>query len=475
MPQFTLLTRTINGGYMSGFGFTPNNGVGDGDDNSDAEKSQNPANNGPFGFGNFGDIFQQFSGMGLNLQALLASLSGQATPSTLSQQMIRDISRKYLTAHGELPVGVADLVATQEAFNIADLWINEATTFPTLVIPDTCALSRRDWIDSTLAGWEELAKPLVDGMSQAMTEMLKETLGNESLGNETGSESLRGFNIPGFGNMNISQSSIAAIMGTFMSSLISTQLGQTIGNLSTSVTGANDVALPLTSPIRPQLIPQNVTQWGKDLEIPEAEIRIYLALREIAAARLFAATPWLREYVRNSIATYGKGIRVDITAITQQAEDAMNSGQLDPSNPESMTLALSGGMFTPEETPTQKAALERLETVLALIEGWIDAVVTQAAGDRLPSIIRLRETQQRRRATNSPTQQLFATLVGLEVSPRRTREAIAFWEKIAVLKDIQVRDQIWDESFLLPTSDDLTNPESFLKAREIPDDLSGLQ
>lgn len=455
---------------MPGFGFTPDNGSDNDDDQNQPDKSNNPSNFGPLGFGNFGDIFQQFSGMGLNLQALMASLSGQASPSALSQQMIRDISRKYLTAHGELPVSVQDLVATQEAFDIADLWINEATTFPNLVIPDTCALSRRDWIDSTLAGWEELAKPLVDGMSQAMSEMLNETLGTE---NEN--ESLPGFAIPGFGNMNISKSSIAAIMGTFMSSLISTQLGQTIGNLSTSVTGANDVALPLTSPIRPQLIPQNVTQWGKDLEIPETEIRIYLALREIAAARLFAATPWLREYVRNSIAMYGKGIRVDITAITQQAEDAMNSGELDPSNPESMTLALSGGMFTPEETPAQKEALERLETVLALIEGWIDAVVTQAAGDRLPSMIRLRETQQRRRATNSPTQQLFATLVGLEVSPRRTREAIAFWEKIASLKDIQVRDQIWDESFLLPTAADLNNPEGFLKAREIPDDLSGLQ
>ena len=449
---------------MSGFGFTP-----DENDDKQPDKSNNPANSGPFGFSNFSDIFQQFSGMGLNLQGLMASLSGQASPSALSQQMIRDISRKYLSAHGELPVSVQDLVATQEAFNIADLWINEATTFPTLVIPDTCALSRRDWIDSTLAGWEELAKPLVDGMSQAMSDMLNETLGTES-----GAESSPSFSIPGFGNMNISKSSIAAIMGTFMSSLISTQLGQTIGNLSTSVTGANDVALPLTSPIKPQLIPQNVALWGKDLEIPEAEIRIYLALREIAAARLFAATPWLREYVRNSIALYGKGIRVDITAITQQAEDAMNAGQLDPSNPESMTLALSGGMFTPEETPAQREALEKLETVLALIEGWIDAVVTHAAGDRLPSMIKLRETQQRRRATNSPTQQLFATLVGLEVSPRRTREAIAFWEKIATLKDIQARDQIWDESFLLPTSKDLNDPEGFLKAREIPDDLSGL-
>ncbi len=435
---------------MPGFGFGP--------DSSDPNE---PDKNNPFG-----EIFQQFAGMGLNLPGLMAALSGQSSPSALSKQMIRDISRKFLSAHGETPVTVQDLVAIKEAFDIADLWINEATTFPNLVIPDTCALSRRDWIDSTLAGWEELTTPLVDGMSQAMSQMLQETLGQE---NENS-----GFEIPGMSGMKIPQSSIAAIMGTFMSSMLSTQLGQTIGNLSTTVTGANDVALPLTSPIRPQLIPQNVVQWGKDLEIPEAEIRIYLALREIAAARLFAATPWLREYVRDSIAHYGKGIRVDINAITQQAEDAMNSGALDPSNPESMTIALSGGMFTPEETPAQRAAVERLETVLALIEGWIDAVVTGAAGDRLPSMIKLRETQQRRRATNSPTQQLFATLVGLEVSPRRTREAIAFWEKIAKLKDVQSRDQIWEDAVLLPTANQLTDAEGFLKSRTIPDDLSGL-
>jgi uncharacterized protein (DUF2342 family) len=69
---------------------------------------------------------------------------------------------------------------------------------------------------------------------------------------------------------------------------------------------------------------------------------------------------------------------------------------------------------------------------------------------------------------------LFATLVGLEVSPRRTREAIAFWEKVAELKDIQSRDHVWEEAILLPTADQLLNPEEFLKSRTIPDDLSGL-
>ena len=436
---------------MAGFGFTP--------ENPEDDENKNP-------FSNFGEIFKQFSGMGLNLQGLMASLSGQSSPNVLSQQMIRDISRKFLTAHGELPVGVNDLVNAQEAFSIADIWINDATAFPALAIPDTCVLSRRDWIDSTLAGWEELAKPLVEGMGQAMTTML-----NENLGSTEESFQLPGFSVPG---MNIPKSAIANVLSTFMSSLISTQLGQTIGQLSTTVTGGNDVALPLTNPIRPQLIPQNVALWGKGLEIDETEIRIYLALREVAAARLFASAPWLREYVRTSIATYGKGIRVDISAMTQQAEEAINSGELDPSNPESMTLALSGGVFTPEESPAQRAALDRFETVLAIIEGWIDAVVTHAAKDRLPSLVKLRETQQRIRATNSPTQQLFASLVGLEVSPRKMREASSFWSACTALTDVKSRDQIWDEAFLLPTGDQLGDAEAFIKSRTVPDDLSGL-
>ena len=458
---------------MSGFGFTPSE-----DPNDDGSGEKKPAEN---PFGNFGDVFQQFSGMGLNLQGLMAALSGQKSPASLSREMIRDISKKFLTAHGELPLSMADLALSKEALDIADLWINEATSFPPLAISENCALSRREWIDSTLAGWEEIAKPLVEGMSDAMAAMLKENLGDGSIplseieipGLNLPGLNLPGSNLPGSG-MQIPQSVLATVMGTFMSSLISSQLGQTIGNLSTSVTGSNDVALPLTEEIRIGLIPQNVTLWGADLGIDASEIRIYLALREIAAARLFAGAPWLREYIRNAISSYGKGIRVDITAITEQAQEAMSSGELDPANPESLTLALTGGLFTPEETPAQKAALENLETVLALIEGWIDSVVALAVKERLPSMTRLRETQQRRRATKSPTQELFASLVGLEVSPRKTREAISFWEKVVELKDVKSRDEIWDEALLLPRADQLGDVERYLQSRTVPDDLSGL-
>ena len=95
-----------------------------------------------------------------------------------------------------------------------------------------------------------------------------------------------------------------------------------------------------------------------------------------------------------------------------------------------------------------------------------------AAGDRLPHIAPLQETLRRRRATSAPAQQLFSSMLGLQVSPRLAREATVFWKQVREMKDVESRDRIW--SGILPTADDLLNAESFMKSLEIPDDLSGL-
>jgi putative hydrolase len=205
-------------------------------------------------------------------------------------------------------------------------------------------------------------------------------------------------------------------------------------------------------------------------------VRIFHALREAAIARLFAHNPWLVSYIRSAVTEYGRGIRIDIEAIQRQAQDAFESaqdnGEFDPTNPESFSLALNKGIFTPEETPAQKSALTKLETALALIDGWADEVSQSAAGNRLPHIGALSETLRRRRATSAPAQQLFSSLFGLEVSPRLTREAKTFWKKVLELTDIQSRDRIWGG--FLPTAEDLSTPEVFIASTTIPDDLSNL-
>lgn len=461
---------------------------------------------------NFSEIFKQFSALGLNINSLIASLTNSGSPASMAQlshDVIRDVSRKFLAARGELPVGTTDIEEMRQALAIANTWVDAATTFPALPTTrsagrEKIALSRKEWIDETLLGWQEIAAPLISGMSQGIEKVIKDVTEQGSRESDSGDSdgeskseikpefNIAGFSIPGMPGMpglnfpQLSPAQMAGAISGLISSLMSTQLGQTIGTLAATVTGANDVAIPLISHrshtasgggATPQtfLIPQNVRQWGKDLEIPETEVHIFLALREVAAARLFANTPWLSAYINEAISSYGKGINIDIGAIQRQAEDALSSGEIDPGNPESVSHALSHGIFSPEQSPAQGRALEKLEMVLALIEGWIDDVVTRASGDRLPSLIKLRETLQRRRATESPTEQLFASLIGLEVSPRRARECSLFWRRITELREIAGRDQLWEEAILLPTQASLADPEGFLLSRTVPDDISGLQ
>ena len=168
--------------------------------------------------------------------------------------------------------------------------------------------------------------------------------------------------------------------------------------------------------------------------------------------------------MKAAISEYGKGIHIDLDAIQRQAEEAMRnietSTGIDQNGNDGFTIALNNGLFTPEETPQQAAALEKLETALALIDGWIEEVIKLAADNRLPSLAQLTELLRRERVSNSPIQRLFKALFNLEVSPRQIREATNFWSEIRVLNGIEDRDKIW--SGLLPTAKELSDPTGCL-------------
>ena len=433
--------------------------------------------------------FGFFPGEGFfNAAANAAGSSG----SILSPQVIRESARNFLanqSAGGptvgrgsDLPIGVDDQKRMQEAIDIANIWIEDKTQFPVTVTNADVAWSRRDWIDQSVNGWQKIVEPLAVGMVDALAKVMKEMgpqFENELGGSESDSDDASpalGFGaIPGMPNIpGFSVDSFLPIMRTFMGQLIATQLGQSIGSLALGLTGSHDAAVPLFENSGAHLIPQNIAIWGNGLEIPEQEIAIYMALREVAAQRLFAHTPWLRDYVRGLIESFGRGITVDIEAITSQAESAMNSGELDITNPESISLAINQGMFQPEQSNAQRAALAKLEVTFALIEGWIDHVVSAAAQDRLPSLASLQESYRRSRVESAPTQRLFASLVGLQISPRLTREASHFWSEVNAIGGIEVRDHRWEDPALLPTATELGDPAAFLSSTTVPDDLSGL-
>jgi putative hydrolase len=434
----------------SNFGFGPGN-PGNPDDPENPNNPNSNENNLP----DFNELFAQLSNFGLNPQTLFAAANSAGSVGPLiSPDVLRDVARKFISSQGERPIGSQDVADSQVALDIANTWLDEATNFPALSRSNLPAWSRRDWLDSSVTNWAKMIEPLADGMANALTNVLKQT--------------------PLEADVEQGMAAVAPIMRAFMGSLIANQLGTSIGQLAVSITGANDVAIPLFGASEARLIPENVAKWADGLDIPVDEVRIFLAVREAAASRLFSHSPWLSEYIQEAITAYGAGIKIDIDSIQEQAERALETGELDINNPESISVAISAGMFKPEQSPSQDAALEKLEMILALIEGWIDYVSTKAVGDRLPSYPALSETLRRARATKSPTQQLFATLLGLEVSPRKMRECSHFWFEVESEIGLGLRDQRWEDPALLPRSQDLSDVNKFLNSTIVPDDLSGL-
>jgi len=425
----------------------------------------------------FEALLKQFSEMGIDSGALagaksfLESMGGAKTGSAqnlITVAALRDIAKKIITAKGDLPVGTADQQRFNQSLEIANTWLDTEILFPSITTSTQSAWAKREWLDESVSGWQELIEPLAVGMADALANVISSSTSSlpiEFTGETNQTPEQQG----------AMKAMLARLLRGFMGTLIATQLGQGIGLLANSITGANDVAIPLLkADSGSHLIPQNVNEWADGLGIDLEQVTIYLSLREAAAARLFANTTWLNSYLKDVIISYGKGITIDVDSITRQAEQAMSSGEIDINNPESINLALNAGLFTPQQTPAQELALTKLEMALALIEGWIDHVISEVAGDRIPAFNALIENSRRRRATNSPMQQLFANLLGVEVSPRKMREASAFWSEVKIIKGSDSRDKCWDDPAFLPMPNDLADVKAFLNSVTVPDDLSGL-
>lgn len=378
---------------------------------------------------------QQMQQFMAQLQQLLAAPGS----GPVNWDLARQVAASQLAAAGDPAVNPYERHAVEEALRLADLWLEPASELPS-GIKTSVAWNRNEWIYKTLDVWQKLCDPVAGRMVGAMGDLVPPEARAQ------------------LGPM---QSMVAALGGA----LFGGQLGQALGSLAAEVLSAGDIGLPLGPAGSAALIPANIKAYGEGLELPEDEVRLYVALREAAHQRLFGHVPWLRGHVLTAVESYASGITVDREAI----EEAMT--RVDPTNPESMQAIALEGIFTPEDTPAQKAALARLETALALVEGWVCHVVDNAAGERLPNVVRLGEAFRRRRAAGGPAEQTFVALVGLELRPRRLREAAALWAALTEHRGISGRDALWGHPDLLPSGDDFADPQAYARTQLDLDDL----
>jgi putative hydrolase len=401
----------------------------------------------PFKGTPFEAMFQQFSGAAgaggaPDLNAIFAQvqqlLSGSTDGKPVNWDLAKDIARKTVSAAGDRSITPTDTDRVADAVRLAEHWLDPATTLPE-ASATSAAWSRAEWVENTLPVWQQVVDPVAEHVAGAMGSALPAEV-----------QQLAG--------------PMAGMLRQLGGSIFGTQVGQALGELAGEVVSASDIGLPLGPAGQAVLVPDNVVKFAEGLGLTDEDVRLYLALRECAHQRLFAGAPWLRQHLLAAVADYAAGIEVD----TGKIERAM--ADVDMQNPEAMQAALADGLFEPEDSEQQKAALVRLETALALVEGWVDDVVREATKNRMPAAVQLAETVRRRRAAGGPAEQTFATLVGLQLRPRRLRDAANLWAAVRDARGMDGRDELWSHPDLLPSATDLDDPIGFAQhAGELAD------
>ena len=443
---------------VNGFGFSfPNDDDRDRDrdrdDDRDGGRDDGDGRNdrgddpfGQFGFafgnggnanfsGNLGDILGQFGEM-------LSGMSQQGQPGQKAEKPKRDpvnydVALRTARRSIKEPKGMTanDRTAVTESTRLANLWLDDASS-----LPDSGARaeawSADEWLTNTLPTWKRLVSPVAEHMDRAQLDAMPEQA-REIFG------------------------PITQMLGHFNSMNFGAKLGQALGDLANQALTGNDFGLPVAPNGVIGIVPKNIEPISDQLSVPGQEVLVYISAREAARQRLFTHVPWLVERIVSSVEEYSMGLELD----TSHIEEQLRNLDLESGDPAKLQEAMQGMQdmdMSPRVTSRNAAAASRLETLLALVEGWVEVVVEDALKERIPSTAALTESWARRRATGGSAEHAFNNIVGIELGAPKTNEAAELWRRATTAVGVDRRDKVWDHPDFLPTAEHLDNPAAFI-------------
>lgn len=406
------------------FGFTP------GDSNSDDPNSNNEQK---FDMNSLGAMLQQ-------LGSMMQQSETDGETGSVSWNTIRDTARNAISQSGDPSITEGQQKSVNDAVALAQTWVDAVTTFPANS-SIALAWSRSEWLVQTLPAWQPLIDPVADGLQNTMADM--------------NSDLLPGMEVPP--ELKQMLEPVMAMAKKMAAISTGMQLGNGLGTLSNEMIAASDIAAPLSANCIPAILPNAVSRFAEEHELPVSEAMVYIAVREVAFQRLMAANSWLQREIADLISAFARGIEFD----SDRIREIMSS--VDPADANGVQELMASGIFEPTQSESQKKALNKMEFTLALVEGWVSLVTAAAVADRLANASALNETFLRRQISGGPASKTFAKLVGLELRPRMLRDTQELWNLIDSRLGMEKRDWIWSHPDFCPSADDLQDPEKYLE------------
>jgi coenzyme F420 biosynthesis associated uncharacterized protein len=221
-------------------------------------------------------------------------------------------------------------------------------------------------------------------------------------------------------------------------------MGFLLGFLGRRVLGQYDPQLLGVEPVTPMegagiyLVEPNVEDWGREANLPDQDLRRWLILHEMTHAWQFAAHPWLRGHMEQSM-------RVLLETVTQKASPAVR-------------IAAFAGVL-----PAQWKVMRQMQGTMSLIEGYSNLVMNELGAKLLPGFDKLEEAYRKRSANKGVLDQLVWKLTGLDLKLQQYRRGEAFCRAIYDAHGMKALNLAWKGPGEMPRLDELARPDQWYR------------
>jgi len=303
----------------------------------------------------------------------------------------------------------------------AELVVDYTRLRPKGPLPPPEAVDREEWIQANLATLRSTLAPVVMRM------------GSSSLGPLAGPARAAG----------------GALLGA--------EIGVLTGYLSQRVLGQYELSLLDAEPApRLLFVTPNIRQAARQLGAQEEELLTWIAFHEVTHAVQFGGVAWLREHIAGLLNELlsSLDVRVEPGALLRMPTlDDVRS---------LIDAVRSGGLVAAVTGAERRAILDRLQSVMAMVEGHAEHVMDAVGVGELPSLERLRARLDQRRRERPPLVRLVEWLLGLELKLRQYDVGRRFCDAVVKAAGIQGLNRAWEAPELLPSASELTDPHSWL-------------
>ena len=242
--------------------------------------------------------------------------------------------------------------------------------------------------------------------------------------------------------------------------VLSTEVGVVLGYLAQRVLGQYELVLLDEAiedrPPRLLFVLPNLGQAVQSFGAEEKEFMTWVALHEVTHAVQFAGVPWLHPHVSGLVKQLLQQAEVRIDAPRK-----LRMPTLDELRHVGKALK-DGDIISIITTTAEREALDRVQAVMAVIEGHAEHVMDAVAPDLLPSLPKLRTALDQRRRSQSGMSRLVARLLGMDLKLRQYERGKIFCDAVVRARGPDALHHVFSSPEALPTLAEIENPSAWM-------------